>query len=243
MVSNNRAFGATSWLCVVLRNVCGYLTLVLTLLTVLFLSVFVGPSRFAPLIKILVRLMLRAFGIAVIVQGAEQLDPHKAYVYLLNHVSWLDHMIAFAYTPGFVTGLHAVEYYRIPLYGRVARRWGMVPINRHDLKEAKGSCDLIQKHLNAGISLALFPEGTRSHDGGLAPFKKGAFHIAIDAKAIVVPMSLKGLYPLCPRGTKFVRSGTFEIVFATPIRTDTLSKADLPILQERVRGEILRALG
>ncbi|MGH9349474.1 MAG: lysophospholipid acyltransferase family protein [Vicinamibacterales bacterium] len=225
------------------RNAAGYGLFAVLLVSFLLANLVVPPQRLLRPVKAMLRLMFRVLGVRVRVVGAERLEEGRAYVYMSNHVTSIDHLIALAYLPGYLVGLEKVEALRVPIYGWAARRWGQVHIDRSDSERAIESCRVIEKRLASGVSIALYPEGTRSHDGRLQPFKKGVFHIAVDTRATVVPIALKGLHRLIPRGSALVRAGKVELCIGAPIAAPEPGPEAVAQLSQQVRAALLARLG
>jgi 1-acyl-sn-glycerol-3-phosphate acyltransferase len=100
------------------------------------------------------------------------------------------------------------------------------------------SIDEAGQRIHDGISVLIFPEGTRTRDGSLGPFKKGGFHLAIKAGVPIVPVALRGTRELMPAGSLLLRSGTMTVIIGEPIATLGLSDAERTALNERVRGVV-----
>lgn len=226
-----------------LRNIGGYGLFAVLLVFFLGASLLLGPRRIVRPVKAMLRLIFRTAGVRVRVVGAGRLEAGRAYLYFSNHVTAADHLIALAYLPGYIVGLEKVEAMKLPVYGWAARRWGQVHIDRADAEAARESCRVIAKRLAAGISIALYPEGTRSRDGRLRPFKKGVFHIAVDTRATVVPISLKGLHRLMPPGRALVAPGEIELCIGHPFAAPEPGPDAVTRLSQQVRDTLLRALG
>ena len=227
----------------VVRNVGAYSVFAVLLAFFLTANLVLKPQRILRPVKAMLRLMFRTVGLRVRVVGAERLDPDRAHLYLSNHVSSLDHLIALAYLPGYLVGLEKIEALRLPIYGWAARRWGQVHIDRTNGDSAIESCRMIEDRLAAGVSVALYPEGKRSIDGRLQPFKKGAFHIAVDTHATVVPISLKGLHQLMPPGRALVAPGDVELYIGQPFSAPEPGPDAVARLSHQVRAALLSALG
>lgn len=225
------------------RNAIGFAVFMSLLAWFIAASVAFHPRRLLFAIKPHLRLVFWILGIRPTIAGLEGIDPGRTYVYMVNHVSYFDHFLILAYLPGYFVGLEKVENSRIPIYAWAGRRWGQIPIHREDRTAAIESCRIAERRLAEGTTIVLFPEGTRTRDGALAPFKRGPFHIAVDTRATVVPVALRGLYPLAPRGRSLVASGPVEIRVGRPIPPVGEGHEAYDALSERVRAALLEALG
>ncbi len=111
------------------------------------------------------------------------------------------------------------EVFRIPLLARALLLAQMIPVDRSDPSAAKASVEQALVNLKAGVSYLIFPEGTRSPDGRLRPFKKGSFVMAIRAGVPVVPVSVSGAHHLMRKGSLALRPGVVGVHFGQPIAT------------------------
>jgi 1-acyl-sn-glycerol-3-phosphate acyltransferase len=132
------------------------------------------------------------------------------------------------------------ELQRIPVFGRAWTRCGHVSVDRGDREAAVGSLDRAWKEVrDENLTMVLFPEGTRSPDGELRPFKKGAFVLAIQARAPVVPVGITGSRKIMAKGASVIRPGTVRIRVGRPIPTEGLSILDRDRLLERCWTAVL----
>jgi 1-acyl-sn-glycerol-3-phosphate acyltransferase len=122
------------------------------------------------------------------------------------------------------------------------RLGGFIPIDRSNRDRAIQSMRLAAEIARSGASFLLAPEGTRSRDGKLLPFKKGGFYLAIDSGVPIVPISVRGAFELMPPGSFGIRPGTIEIFFHSPIPTSSLTHKDRSRLARVVRDSIASRL-
>jgi 1-acyl-sn-glycerol-3-phosphate acyltransferase len=177
-------------------------------------------------------------GVEVTVHGAEHLATGGPFVLTPNHQSHLDILSLLGFLPGRTRFAAKREMWRHPVVGSVLDTLDMVPIDRDDPESAIAA--LTHTDGTAG-SLVVFPEGTRSRDGRLREFKKGAFVLAIRAGLPVVPVICRGTRRLMPRGSRLtVVPGAVEIVIEQPIPTAGLGYDDRDALAARVRAVIER---
>jgi 1-acyl-sn-glycerol-3-phosphate acyltransferase len=130
----------------------------------------------------------------------------------------------------------------IPLFGWAMRAGRFIFIDRQNATSARRTIDVATQRIREGASVLLFPEGTRSRDGQLQPFKKGGFHLAIDAGAPIVPVALRGTRELMPRGALGLKPGQVSVIIGEPISTEGLSGDDRNALLDRVHKEIAALL-
>lgn len=175
-------------------------------------------------------------GVRVVVRGMERL-PHGASIVMANHSSNLDPPALIPILPGRVVIYLKDSLMRIPVLGYAMRLAGFIPVRRDGTVEsAKAASDAAQRALEQGSCLVLFPEGTRSLDGSLLPFKKGPFYLAMESGAPVMPVSIGGTTALLTKGSKRLKSGTITVTFHEPVRPTDF--ADKDALMTAVRGAI-----
>jgi 1-acyl-sn-glycerol-3-phosphate acyltransferase len=178
-------------------------------------------------VRLFVRMGLAMVGVRVRVTGLEHLDQKQAYIFTPNHQSLIE-------VPLFVTYLG-----RNPGIGLM----GVVPVDRSNSAAAVESARRATENLRGGKSYIVYPEGTRSRDGRLLPFKKGAFMMAIDAGVPVVPVTIAGATKIMPKGKVKVFPSTVHITLHEPVSTCGYSKENVAELVEKVRSRILSVLG
>src|SRR5262249_26486768 len=116
-------------------------------------------------------------------------------------------------------------------------------IDRQNAASARRTIDHAADRIRQGCSVVIFPEGTRSRDGRLGPFKKGGFHLAINSGADVVPVAIRGTREVMPRGSLLIRPGVVDIEIGEPISTAGLAPGDRQALLEKVQTRIADMLG
>jgi 1-acyl-sn-glycerol-3-phosphate acyltransferase len=183
----------------------------------------------------IVALGARAAGIRVRVEGCENIQPGVHYIFLSNHVSNLDPTVLLPSIPGMTSVFIKKELMNIPLLGTAMRMGKYVPVSRaNSLEDAQRSGQAAADALNSGLHITVFPEGTRSPDGHLLPFKKGAFFLAEATGAPIIPIVITGTERMMPKGTLRITPGEAYLRFLPPIHPqDAPSREDL---MERVRA-------
>ncbi len=160
---------------------------------------------------------LRFGRIPVQVEGLELLTPGQNYVYAANHRSAVDIFVLAAILPGKFMWVAKESIFKIPIIGQVLARLGSVPVDRSNLQKAMRSLNLAAARVRGGMSVIIFPEGTRAETPELLPFKKGVFVMAIKAGQPIVPVSISGTMAIQPRGSFRVRPGPVKVVISKPI--------------------------
>ena len=185
----------------------------------------------------------RILALKVEVQGLENIDPHQSYVFMANHLSFLDGPLLFYVIPKLVRVILKKSIFRIPVVGPGMRFVGFIPVDRKRASGGKRSITEAARMMkDKGYSFLIFPEGTRSRNGRLQPFKRGGFFLAIAAGAPIIPITIKGTFELMPKGRVFPRSGKISVFFHQPLETAGKTNDDLPGLIEEVSRAIASSL-
>ena len=163
------------------------------------------------------RVLLFICGVEVHVTGLDKLDPSKNYVYVSNHASLFDIPAVIAGVPDQIRILYKRELERIPLFGW-GLKWGSyIGIDRGKGPEAVRSLEQAAERIRKGASVLVFAEGTRTTDGRLQPFKRGAFNLAVKAGVPVVPLTVNGSYHILPKRSVSIRPGRVNLLLGAPI--------------------------
>lgn len=158
------------------------------------------------------RIALRIGGIRVRAEGLENIPPGVC-IFVANHTSNADPPAVVGAIPRRVALLGKKEVFRVPILARALLLAAFVPVDRSNREGAMASVEKALEHLRAGVSFLIFPEGTRSPDGRLRPFKKGTFVIAIRARVSVVPVSVVGSHHVMHKGELRLRPGEVLVRF------------------------------
>jgi 1-acyl-sn-glycerol-3-phosphate acyltransferase len=183
---------------------------------------------------------LRIAGVRTLVEGAEHLAPTANYIFMSNHVSNLDAPVLLRALPGRTSVLVKKELFSVPVLGWAMRLGDLVPVDRANREAAVNSMREAGNVLTKGLHMTVFPEGTRSRDGRLLPFKKGPFYLAMDSAMPVVPVTILGSEALMPKGSMRIAAGTVRVVFHPPLLP--ASFPDKEALIEAVRASIASSL-
>jgi len=197
------------------------------------------------LIKTGCRSVLFVCGIRLRISGRENVIPGRRYVVMMNHVNFFDPFVFYAAFPGIARGAEEESHFRWPFYGGTIRRIGMFPIDRKNSERAIESLRraAIWIRERPGFSFGIMPEGTRTLDGRLGPFKRGGFLMALETGLEVLPLVQSGAYKVNHKGTRVIRPGKIDITIEPAVPTEGISKENVGELIERVRRVFLDRLG
>lgn len=182
-------------------------------------------------------------GIRVDVQGLANIDPLKSYIYMSNHRSNFDIPVLLGCLPIQFRWLAKAELFKIPIFGRAMLGAGYVKIDRFNRESAFKSIDEVASKMKNGVSVMIFPEGTRSEDGNLKPFKKGGFIMAVDSGVPIVPVVLQGTRSIMAKGSWRINPGSVTLSIQEPIETAGYTRDSKDELIKYVRGVIYEVFG
>ncbi len=190
-----------------------------------------------------IRWVAAAFGIRRGLAGWEALPEairsgRQPALFVGNHGSLFDPPLLISTLPCPVVFLAKKELFRIPFLGWVMTMAGFIPIDRSNRTQAHASLQEAVRIVRAGRCLAAFPEGTRSLENRLLPFKRGVFNLAVEAGVPVVPFAIQGGLDIVPKGTWRVAGGPYRIVLGQPLEPGTDPEA-LRETAARAVGELL----
>jgi 1-acyl-sn-glycerol-3-phosphate acyltransferase len=177
------------------------------------------------------------------VTGREHLQPGKHYVIIANHQSLLDILAVCAALPLNFRFLAKRELFRIPLMGWGMASAGYIPVDRASHRSGREAVQRITRVLNLGVSVLLFPEGTRSPDGKVQAFKMGAFKLARDNKAEILPIVIEGTGQALPKKSWLIRKRTvFVVSIGKPVSLDDFADNSMDEAKEKIRHEMISRL-
>jgi len=222
-----------------------YIILWVVLSTVFFGAIAIIISFFSRtgnLVHIIARIwgkgILIVSGINVAVRGLDNIDPGRSYIYMSNHQSNFDIPVLFACLPVQFRWLAKAELFKIPIFGRAMRGAGYVKIDRFNQDSAFESINEAAGKMQNGVSIMIFPEGTRSRDGKIRSFKKGGFVMAVDSGAPIVPVILQGTWPIMAKSSLRINTGNVALHIEKPIATSGYTRDTKNDLIESVRAVI-----
>jgi 1-acyl-sn-glycerol-3-phosphate acyltransferase len=180
--------------------------------------------------------------IKVKITGLEKLDPKKSYVIAANHQSIYDIFVVYGWLPMIFKWVMKAELRKIPLVGKACESAGHIFIDRKNPVAAKKSLDRAEAQLRNGVSVVVFPEGTRTYTGQMGKFKKGAFRMATDLQLPIVPVTLRGCFERLPRNGFVVTPGLIEMIIHEPVEVEGYEHEKQPELMQKLHDIIESAL-
>ena len=181
-------------------------------------------------------------GVKVRVTGSQHIDPNLSYILMANHQSNFDILALFSGLPVQFRWLAKAELFKIPIFSHGMRGCGYISIDRSNREAAFRSIEDAAEKIKNGVSVMIFPEGTRSKDGHLLPFKKGGFVLAVKSKVPIVPMVISGSLSIMPKKRIKIKSGVIHLDILKPVETTTYdekSKNELvEVVWSRIEGEL-----
>jgi len=182
--------------------------------------------------------------VRVEVEGLDKIDPRASYVFCSNHLSYMDTPVVLSSIPAEFRFLAKEGLFQIPLLGTHLKQAGHVPVPREDPRRSVRTMTTAGRIVRErGVSLLIFPEGGRSHDGVLQPFKEGAAYIAIKAQAPLVPVAVTGTREILAMGSAVFHAGRVRLQIGHPIPTEGLTLRDRKALTGAVHEQIAGMLG
>ena len=197
-------------------------------------------EKYNPWIKWLLRLTFKIFWTKVEVEGIENVDLNKKYLYMSNHVSLFDIPLLGGFIPGVVRGIEADRNHKVPIYGHLTRKLGNIPIERSNIH---GSVATIRKVIRLikddnSRSIIILPEGGRTVTGEMKGFKKLPFFLAKECGREVIPIGISGLFTLKSKGSWIIEPTKVKIKFGKPITTEEINELSSTDLRDFVKEKI-----
>lgn len=181
-------------------------------------------------------------GVCVSMEGNEHIDREKSYIIMSNHQSHYDVWSLIAHIPLQLRWVMKLELREVPIFGYCCERMGHIYIDRGHSEKAHESLKVAGEKIRNGSSVVFFPEGTRSPNGKLLPFKKGGFVIALEAKVPILPVTVVGGRRVLRKGSLKIMPGRMKIIIHEPLDVDGYSYETRGDLVERIRDIIEKDL-
>ena len=188
------------------------------------------------------RIILRVSKVTVTVKDGAGLRRDRPYIFAANHQSQFDIFAMQGYLDFDFRWLAKKELFSVPIFGTAMRRVGYIPVDRSHSRAAVKSLDEAAQRISDGTSVIIFPEGTRSPDGNLLPFKPGAMVLAIKAGVPVVPVAILGTHAVLSKGRLLARSGRVVIRIGEPVETSGYTVKQKHELAQRLHEAVAALL-
>lgn len=222
--------------------VAGTMLLVVGAPAVVFLWIIDRRLWLYPLALWGAKTWLKLCGAKVLVHGKEDLDPNREYVFVSNHRSYLDTAALFRYAGKRIGLVAKKELLKAPVLGQGMGFVNIIAIDRSNPERARKSMEKARNVMENGYSFGVFAEGTRAMRGELLPFKKGAFHLALQTQAPIIPVAIKNTDVMMGKRTGVSFPGTIEMFLLPPIETDGVDDDRLMDLLNATRSAIAAEL-
>ena len=206
----------------------------------LFPLISPGENKAHKIANLWAKMLLKLTGIRVDVIGRENVLMNRPQIFMANHQSDFDVLIVLAHIPGQLRWIVKKELFKIPIFGKAMKSAGYIEIDRQNHEKAMKSLKEAAQKVREGKSVVTFPEGTRSKDGTVRPFKQGLFHLAIRAGVPIVPISIIGAHEIMPKRTLKIKPGRITMVIDRSVDVSGYTIETRGELIERVRGIIIR---
>jgi 1-acyl-sn-glycerol-3-phosphate acyltransferase len=238
--NKSRVFGKLYyWWCMV---AAGLLLLVVGTPSIAFMWIINRKTWLYPFALWGARNWLKLCGARIKVRGLENLKDGENYVFISNHRSYLDTATLFAHTSRRIGLVAKKELLKVPILGVGMGFVNIIAIDRTNAERARRSMEKAREVMKQGYSFGVFTEGTRALPGELLPFKKGAFHLALQTDAPIIPVAIKNTDWLMGKKTGVAHKGTIEMVLLPPIETKGAENDDLMELLRKTREAIAEEL-
>lgn len=159
--------------------------------------------------------------VKVEISGLEHIDKKQSCVFVCNHQSMFDVFVIYGWLPVFFKWVMKAELRRIPFVGKACEAAGHIFLNRSNPKAIQRSLEKAEKQLKNGVSVVIFPEGTRTYDGSVKKFKRGAFMIATDLKLPVIPITIDGAFERLKRNSAYVHPGIIRVTVHPAVQIES----------------------
>jgi 1-acyl-sn-glycerol-3-phosphate acyltransferase len=182
------------------------------------------------------KIILTVSGVVLNVKGLSQIDPKRQYVFMVNHQSNIDIPVLIQSLPARrLRWIAKKELLWVPFFGWAMWAAKHITVNRADRFDALGSLKRAKERMKDGVSLVVFPEGTRGSEGDLLPFKRGGFLLAVKTGTPIVPVTINGSAATLPKGDWRIRGGQIEVVIGTPVSVENYRPGTLRALSAHIR--------
>jgi len=179
-------------------------------------------------------------GVKVKIVGLEHINLRKTYVFAANHQSQYDIFTLMAYLPIQFKWMAKKSLFYIPFVGWGMKACGYIPVERENPRAAYQALLKAIELIKQGFSIVIFPEGTRSHDGSIGPFKSGGFVLALRSGVPVVPVTIIGTFFILPRSGHRIKPGNVTIIIDRPIDVSGYTEREKDKLAQLIREKVIK---
>ena len=197
------------------------------------------PKKIYPVVRLFFRAQLLIMGVPLKVSGLENFDHQRSYIIMGNHESLFDAFAIPAAVPMYLIGVEAAHHFSYPVWGWLTRKWGNIPLPRQDLPKAIESLSRARKVIESGTSIGILPEGTRTLTGEIGEFKKGPFHLALAAKADILPFALSRLFEYKSKHNWLLNPTRAYVKFGKPIPYESFKDSSVEEIRQQVQKTII----
>lgn len=208
------------------------------LFIVLIRSFFQPPEAYDLWLRKRLQTLFKLLHSDPIIESIDAIPGDGPMIYMANHSSLIDIPLLKAVIPNYFRGIIAHDQLHYPLYGKVVQRMGNIPIYRDHIRKSLKSFEKAKEKIEQGIHITVLPEGNRSLDGKLLPFKKLPFHFAKQCEASIVPIAISGVFNMKNKNSFHLNPGKIIVRFAPVIESRQVAEMDTDTLLEMTRERI-----
>lgn len=226
-----------------MRTVCVVIwtliiSVVCSVMTILVSYLSKNDDTLHKIVKIWANSILATSGVKVTLRGLSHIKKSQSHVYMSNHQSNFDIPVLISSLPVHFRWLAKTDLFKIPLFGFAMKRASHISIDRSNRRSAFKSLKRAADIIRSGVSVLIFPEGTRSEDGSIEQFKQGGFVLAIDSGMPIVPVIINGTFPIMPRDQPVIKRGNVTLTICKPIQTTDYNRKTKDKLSEKIKSII-----
>ncbi|MCK5536074.1 MAG: 1-acyl-sn-glycerol-3-phosphate acyltransferase, partial [Bacteroidales bacterium] len=209
-------------------------------LSVLFFTLIrLNRDTWDPWFKSMMRFLFRILFLKVSVEGTSNIQKDKAYIFMPNHISFIDIPFVAGFIPVFFRAVEAHHHFSWPVYGWATRSYGNIPISRTHFGKSMQSYNALTEYLNNKKSVLIFPEGHRTLDGKMLKFKKLPFYITQQTDVEIIPIGISGMYGVNPKGKLIVNiTSPLKLKFGEPISREIINSKTPDELSKYVQAKV-----
>ena len=217
-------------------------TAFMAVMVILFSILCAGEDTAHKVGRIWAKCLLGVSKIKVSLKGFSNINLNRPHIYMANHTSNFDIPVLQSCLPVHFKWLAKSELFKIPIFGFAMKRAGYISIDRSDKESAIQSLQTAAKIIQSGASVIIFPEGTRSRNQNVQPFKKGGFVLAVDSGVPIVPVILHGTWKIMPKNQFFIEPGHVVVEIKKPIESSDYTRETKDLLIGKIRTVIMESL-